>query len=256
MDWPASIGHKLDRAHVQLAAVGAEIALYIKGNPYRTTLDEHHHDARVIFQVIRPPPPGISILIGEVVHNARCALDHLVYALALANNRVPDPKSGFPIFETEKGFNGRGIDIIRPLDPRAIEIIRELQPYHMGQDAQRHPLWVLYHLSNIDKHRHLGAVIGSIRGPWVQLMEPDDGPIAMFPDMAAGVFYDGDEIARFPATRHEVVRRQLELEGQLTAFVALDEGTIWRGEPVEQVLLRTLGFIRDRVLPRFRPFFL
>jgi hypothetical protein len=260
MIWPASVDLKLKRAHEHVTALGAETARYFIGHPYGFPLDEHYEDARFILKVVTPPPDWISVLIGDVLHNARGALDHLVYNLAFANSSTPHPKSGFPIYNCERGYEGGGVRIISGVHPDAAEIIRSLQPYQMGklpvmEDPHRHPLSVLYHLSNADKHRHLSPTVGSAKRVQVWLSEPDAGPIAMFGEMAAGMIYDGNEVARFPTTRDEVLRRQLEPEIQLTPFVALDEGDIWRSEPVEQVLLRTLEFIGGHVLPRFRPFF-
>lgn len=263
MDWPASVGSKLDRAYEHLALLPVETGRYFESHPYRAPLDEHYEEARFVLRVVLPVPLRVSILIGDVVHNARSALDHLANALILAHDALPTTKTGFPIFDLEGKFNakekafpeGKGFSMLPGVPDMALAIACDVQPYHMGQDAERHPLWVLYKLSNSDKHRQLSLVAGAAQGAYIHLVEPNDGPIAMYGDMTAGVIYDGDEMARFPTTRDDILSRQLDKKVQLTGFVSLDERPVWRGEPLEEALLRVLGFIGESIIPRFRPFF-
>jgi hypothetical protein len=95
-------------------------------------------------------------MAGDVLHNLRSALDHVVYHLAL----VADPnasddvlrKVAFPIgksLEDYKTLRTRRLEGV--IKPRAVKFIDSLKPYKGGNDA----LWRLNEASNIDKHRKL-----------------------------------------------------------------------------------------------------
>ena len=119
------------------------------------------------------PIEPFSLIVGDIVHNLRCALDHLAFSLAVPGQRPNNlsndvaQDSQFPIVgdEDRKGNIGRGAVMfrnqtfrIRGMDPRAQTIIEELQPYKDGADFVRHPLWWLHYISNVDKHRFVPVV--------------------------------------------------------------------------------------------------
>ena len=71
------------------------------------------------------------------------------------------PRTQFPIFETELGFNDRGTkQFLKNIDVAAIELIKSEQPFFIRKDGTpegitQSPLWHLKELSDIDKHRTL-----------------------------------------------------------------------------------------------------
>jgi hypothetical protein len=115
-------------------------------------------------------------IIGDVVHNLRSALDHLVWQLTLANGNTPPPnpvprdscwrKIGFPIWLKPYPADHRGNLIpwaSARKEPKSLWGVRPslradfeaLQPFKHGQNAAKEPLAILDELWNIDKHRHL-----------------------------------------------------------------------------------------------------
>jgi hypothetical protein len=104
-----------------------------------------------------------AVIIGEVVHNMRSALDHLASELVKANGGVP-VKGGrgtvFPILEIGPTPNRHGRcqppNIRGGVDAAAATIIGAVQPYrHPSGDPQMEPLMILNNLWNEDKHRSL-----------------------------------------------------------------------------------------------------
>jgi hypothetical protein len=78
-----------------------------------------------------------SIYIGEIVHNFRSALDHIVWELAGRPPRTH--KTPFPIFENEAGFNERGTNqFLKGVDGAVISLIKSEQPFFMRQDIPLH----------------------------------------------------------------------------------------------------------------------
>jgi hypothetical protein len=110
----------------------------------------------------RTPPVRLSVLAGEVVYQARSALEHLVWALVKANHKKPGKDNTFPIRRTPIGTKGlsdqqafiaatkrkelAGVPIA------AIRLIEKLQPYNSG-DRPDYVLTVLHQMARDDRHR-------------------------------------------------------------------------------------------------------
>lgn len=115
------------------------------------------------------PLDPFALIIGDVLHNLRSSLDHLVYALALNYTGSLSEEVArnlqFPIFG-DKDWNGKmGVGNARfernrkawigAIHPEAQAFIKNLQPYHKGNAFAEHALWKFHQLSNLDKHRLL-----------------------------------------------------------------------------------------------------
>lgn len=108
------------------------------------------------FDQVPPMPDGLDVLLGEMLYNFRCSLDHLVWQLVLSEGNTSTTRNEFPIFldsaryEAEKGSKLQGVS------NTVVTIIDRLQPcYSTGPDDYWSHLWELQVLSNTDKHRHL-----------------------------------------------------------------------------------------------------
>ena len=107
----------------------------------------------------RQPDPVWGAIVGEIIHNLRCALDYMIYQLViLETGAEPTGKRNqFPIFKTESGFESRGVpQMLQGIaSNKTIALIKSLQPFATGDDVQS-PLWRLQEFSNWDKHRAIG----------------------------------------------------------------------------------------------------
>lgn len=134
----------------------------------------------------RSPPPDWSVIIGEVAHSLRSALDGLIYQLALLKTKTPmmDTIQQFPIFlvgrskrphtssggmpaqfEFPRSAKGRlikqrrfGRSMISNLSPKHQALIEQLQPYKHGGGGRSNPLMLLKEFNNTDKHRLITTV--------------------------------------------------------------------------------------------------
>ncbi len=95
---------------------------------------------------------------GDVLHNLRSALDHVMYHLALvANPNASEAvlrKISFPIGNSLHAYKSLRGKIEGMIELRALEFIDALKPYRGGNN----PLWKLHETNNIDKHRGLIAI--------------------------------------------------------------------------------------------------
>jgi hypothetical protein len=118
-----------------------------------------------------------SLLFGDSIHNLRSALDHLVYALALAHKdgRIEQPRRlAFPITDNEDNWR-REVYRLSEISPEDRAIIEWYQPYNAVSRAGQPVgsltlLGYLRDLDDWDKHRLLAPVI--VPGSGLQNPEP------------------------------------------------------------------------------------
>lgn len=129
-----------------------------------------HYDAKrhcIIWTVLdfrNPFPDFWGLLLGDVVHNWRSALDHIAWALykrGSAKNLTPEEEGRiyFPTARYRTQFNKSLATRLPGVRRGDRAIVRRYQPYHGGKRRRdKHVLFVLNELSRLDKHRSLQPV--------------------------------------------------------------------------------------------------
>lgn len=153
---------KLRRAWDQFNGLVADMRAFLgnQPSPYvpRVHFNAKERSVLITAHIQKIPDPMWGVRIGEIVHNLRSALDHLVWELVILSTGRPPTlptKNQFPIFRYQDGFSGRGVRAqLRRVRQDAIDLIQAEQPFHTGEDINS-PLWHLHELSNADKHRTL-----------------------------------------------------------------------------------------------------
>lgn len=163
---------KLRRADLHLTELTDKIGEYVKADHSRLSgnydADAFTYELRV--EAAEAPNHVLwSVIVGDIVHNLRSALDHLVWQLVLlANARSPGPQHEFPIALDEQVYRRKGGMRDRMLAGVAEThraIIDRVQPFVLGDDAENHSLAHLKRLSNTDKHRVLPLVMFTTQLP-------------------------------------------------------------------------------------------
>ena len=202
---------KLLRAKQQIQALQLEVRQFTEDRDYAFGIAEDTQTREGVAYVYfsKQPPDNWSVVIGEIIHDLRSCLDHIVYQLALRHSRQAMSGSEFPIFTDAKVFyenDGRGIPTrqsgmhkIRGVAPLAQEIIRDVQPFNRGQ-PERHVLWVLQQYSNIDKHRMLQLTQTAVDVSDMTIQPTGDIQVGMV-RQAEGPMVSGDELARWQVVR-------------------------------------------------------
>lgn len=143
-----------------------------------------------------PIPLMFSVLLGDAIHNLRCALDYLAYELveeSSDSSAVPARDRQFPICTSPSDFNSATKKA--GLVPHR-ELLRPYQPFPALSDNQW--LLCLRALSNRDKHRMLEshfaapragdfAIIRSIQDESEALIRERAAIIPLAREMARGV---------------------------------------------------------------------
>jgi hypothetical protein len=88
---------------------------------------------------------------GDIAHNLRTALNHLMCHLLLVAGSGVTKRDYFPISDSLARYESRKTGIINRIRPEVIEALDRLKPYKGGND----PLWRVHELDRIDKHRAL-----------------------------------------------------------------------------------------------------
>ena len=151
---------KVDRADELRQTIEREINDYLLGGPFRLR-DQLVPDPprfEVFVEAIDPPPPRLGVLMGDFAHNARCALDHAVWQLALTLHDEPSRRTQFPIEADRSEWPSVARDRLRHVPDEAHPVIEGMQPFH-ADDPAHHALTALRDLSNEDKHRLLPEAV-------------------------------------------------------------------------------------------------
>lgn len=190
---------KVCRARENIQVLDTEIAgffapppgpVFDPTEPYRAIIDDVWREAgdelaykpsttgvskRLRLAVISElPNERWSVLVGEIAHDYRSALDQLVYGLSSINPPPTPPAHlndpwraiSFPIVLDETHWSARCRDALWAITPPRLRAsFRGLQPFHRRQHPDRHPLAILNKLWNGDKHRslHFLGALGGVR---------------------------------------------------------------------------------------------
>ena len=235
---------KLDRSKQHLVNLRWLWDREMQSPDIRSTQEyEQHEGKRYLVSRVHNLPtladnPRFSLVAGDAMHNARSALDHLIYALVEANGSIPTRRNEFPIWEhgpkdsvERRTFANK----LKGLRPDHAQGIRALQPFSDPKNPRSRRLAHLEDLDNLDKHRLLVPSLTTV----VKLADAEArlSPVRSFgsaPEYNVGPIKSGDWFVR---TR----------SGPLpTAWLTATGFAMAFGD--EHVELETLNLIRDDVV--------
>lgn len=233
---------KIGRAETHLRAFDDLVVKYVtSGYDGAIRVDRDRYVVRLTPKLI---PGEVVLTLADFVYALRSGLDQLCWNLALLSTPSPSRDTMFPIHSdrsqrSEDAFRRKVWD----LPCEAITVIKELQPYHRGDEYTQHPLWQLNELSNIDKHR----------------LPAGRANIASFDVKPAGYIQTDDQYATefsWPLA----LRSQVEVAGKPGE---LTFGDPWESEPDHRppleldrhAISEIYRFVREDVRPRFDRFF-
>jgi hypothetical protein len=178
----SSVNAKLARAEEHNRALQAQHAAMNDGSTYE--LVRHHNDDRTrwswTFHVVNPPDlQRFALVFGDCIHNLRCALDHLAYAMAVHEHKGTEPlrvgySFGFPLLHAT---GPTWDDTVRrktlsTLGASVLAAMRAVQPdvrfeAETGDGKKPSKLGLLRDLDNDDKHQIILQAYGATgQGRW------------------------------------------------------------------------------------------
>lgn len=159
-----AIQAKLSRAHELLEALKSEVKSFEHAMPtpriekgYKPGTPNYAFYAHLDISV----PLRFAVIAGEVVHQLRSSLDHLVAHLVTSAGGQISRSHQFPICSTSESFQtqlSRGC--LSGVSESVRTVIESLQPYN-AHDPKVSELLAVQELNNADKHRLLAVVAAS-----------------------------------------------------------------------------------------------
>lgn len=177
-------------------------------NPYRVLEEKDMDSGEGVLRVVAFEPLPFnrwSLMLGDIAHAMRSALDHTAYELA---RLVTDPPefTEFPVLTDESLWDERkrngeltgrsGLGKIRNLPEETWPEIEALQPYRHGENAALDPLAVVHDLDIVDKHRRLNVVGATLLQSRVEVLALKNATLS-YGDPIYGPFVDGAKIGEF-----------------------------------------------------------
>jgi hypothetical protein len=179
---------------------------YIRLESRLNRLDDSYS---VILHVTKEIPRRWGVVVGDVCHNLRSALDHLVVATIPPGQA--HRRHQFPIFDSDQSWNSefggkRRDKMLDFVDPARVSLIEEVQPYKPTGVAR---LSVLERFSNADKHRLIHAAVANmIAKPEIVAYRAIPMPVTQVTYLPEGVpMAEGTEVARFKTNLWMTTRR-------------------------------------------------
>jgi hypothetical protein len=255
---------KGQRAEEHFVTYKQAVQVFMRRKPYtiahKFESEFDHHVARL--KIRERPPPALSPIIGDYIHNARSILDHLAWQLVIrAGNNPEDGRPQFPIFTkdpfdptvyTKRGRNAKRTweSNTKGMDPRDVAFIKKLQPYNGPNTSDDHPLARLNVLSNWDKHRELHfATQGMVGSGWrVKATNAKVNLLYFLPERK--ILEDGAILARFEIVS-QTPERKVHVNINVHCDIAFGEGSPLEGLGVQQTLF-DIGQYVDDIVSRFR----
>lgn len=157
---------KLRRARVHEAEIGRLWNEWLASDAVSVVQQPRDSEGVVWLRWVIPAgvPTELALAFGDMVVNARSALDYLVWQLALLGEGGPTKDHAFPIVRRPEHWADAQRRRLRGIAPAWVEVIRRSQPCFAPEGERGlHPLAILDQLANVNKHRVLQRSEVSIR---------------------------------------------------------------------------------------------
>jgi len=255
----------IKRAHNQIQALNAEIRTFLSSHPYEVTMDRDLDTGEGVLRlkVLRDPPSLWSAIVGEIIHDLRATLDHLVWGLTeIEQGAAPDPLPRisdwrhieFPIFDDPDAFPKAGERRLWGVSDADRTLIESYQPYHRGDRLR---LWYLHELSRISKHRrlHFTCAMLQSRERYIRAVSANNARIENVEIAAERRIHDGAVLARLRVIPTGP-NPKVYVEHEFTFDIAFDEGDLfggWQLDLISQLVMLTIDVsgIVERFAPRW-----
>ncbi len=153
----AGIRARFERAQALIRELELRIELFLEEQ--RSQIVESREGNRRVWTYTGAtaiPPGEYAVRVGEIVHNLRSSLDHVVWQLVIGNGQEPGSRNAYPICATAGEYDERRQSRLHGVHQGAQEIIRRNEPWWPSDHGFE--LWSLHRMSNEDKHRHLPMI--------------------------------------------------------------------------------------------------
>jgi hypothetical protein len=250
---------KIKRAKEHVADLERQLRAFLDTNPYKVGTKHDPQTRKLIYYVtsIRPIPDCMPLVAGDVIQNLVSSLDHLAYQIVCSDTGDHPPNPNwiyFPIADDAAKYEAKKGGKMEGARQETFDAVDALKPYKGGND----PLWALYRLNNVEKHRLLLTVGSQAAG--VNIAQDVARRMAggSFSPQALAALASKSLFLR-PADNGFPLKEGFELfignvdeepnpDQQFRFNVALSEPGIIEGEPLVETLHQFETLVEDIVL--------
>jgi hypothetical protein len=254
---------KVARAYVHLKTLQQEIPIAVaQRKPYTLRSSGIDNDGwcTLFLTSNNAPEYGLSVIVGELVHNLRCALDYIIPELVRASGIALEKKHQFPITTSLGHYTdwvgpaalpvaGGPLGGIR----HGLQEIFDSQPFHKQPNPQGHRLALVQQFSNGDKHRIISAVAPVPRTFSGVIQEGEvleESLSRNLPEWKPGIEY---EIARLRFAKPYPTKLTVETETSVEIFFATPPfGNNVKGSMIDIDVLQEMCEDVAKVVDRFK----
>jgi hypothetical protein len=156
---------KVGRAEYLLKPLQDEWSAFLDKKPWPSRVEDGCEPGwyAIYFDFTTPPPPILSVIVGELAHDLRSCLDHLAWQEVVERiGREPTEDEGrriaFPLARGEHDF--KSAELLRYVSQDARAAIERSQPYNRAASEEAASLRVIHWFNRLDKHRtlHVAAI--------------------------------------------------------------------------------------------------
>src|SRR5256885_1099179 len=181
-----------------------------------------------------------TLIIGDVLHNLKSALDHLYYQLVVASKGKPSKHTRFPVRDTREELEAYIVELLKKkkvLPEIGNLILDAVKPYQAGNPA----IWGLHELNIVDKHERIIPTLRLV-GFFDVSLEDENGK-------QVGVRnYLAEESCLIPLTGTYGSKITLQDNGRTSANIIFDvSARAFQGETVFPALARAVEEVKRTI---------
>ncbi len=198
-----SAKQKIERAENHIADLERQFAAFVAEKPHRFVVQSDPESGDLIVRVKfeKPLPSSFALIIGDAIHNLRCALDHAAWELVGIDHGTQNRYLKFPTGDSRISFEALCNGVVTPSQwVKDAFKITEAFPGGGGYD-----LYQLHQLDNADKHTVIAPVLRATSHPPFKIVAPNGTVMAI--QQGNVLIGGGDEAANFAR-----VQRGLSIE--------------------------------------------
>jgi hypothetical protein len=180
-----SAKQKIDRAEYHIADLQRQFVAFIAEKPHRFVVktDAQTGQPSVHVRYVKPVPPSFALVIGDAIHNLRCALDHMTWE-AVGLNGTQNKHLKFPTGQDRVSFKSSCYGIVTP-DQWVKDSICALEAFPGGKGDY---LYEINALDNADKHTGIRPTVRASGLPPYTVTKPDGTVVHVEGDVFIGEF--------------------------------------------------------------------
>jgi len=226
---------KVDRANSHILDLNKIIETFIRNRGYRVFIDNQSEPefCLLVMERAKPLPSIIPLIVGDIVHNLRSALDILLYRVAAlpADFKLPAFPTTAKISEFDNALKQRKIAW---LGPWVEDYLRSLQPYPGGCFG----IWELHQMDITDKHK---LILPANHAAHIERLKIEVGNSSLNFRNCRFIFEERLILARAPPGT------QIKLDKHVKPGVEITfaEGFPFAGKPIVPTLRQASKFISE-----------